>query len=413
MLSLTPHDLKAYSIIIGISEALGPMAIVASYRLYFHPLHSFPGPKLAVITSLHEFYYAVIKDETDKSKGPIVRITPDELHIRDSSFYNEIYAGGSHMRDKSSSFVRFFVDHNHHQLRLLNMRPLIQGKIDTLMQHFGKAQKEQSVINLSITFSALNHCSLKDIGHLSEIETMIQVFGLFGYFFRLIPFYMPRIRCIPSKVMEKILLPSARVIKQTETTSWILSVTMFYLLNNKESPFRLYEELRYVMPQLNYVSNLPELETLPLLRAVIQEGLWLSFGVLTRLPRVAPIKALNSKGHIIPPGISTPVSQSICFVHMDPQHFLDPHTFNPERWLGTAEERKALESVLVPFPRGNRQCLGIKHVCSPHFFFLGLDLRTFSGDTNHAISRLGYFRPNFYGIPKINTVANYYELEVG
>lgn len=38
-------------------------------------------------------------------------------------------------------------------------------------------------------------------------------------------------------------------------------------------------------------------------RAVIQEGLRLSFGVLTRFPRVAPFEALNYKGHIIPPGV--------------------------------------------------------------------------------------------------------------
>ncbi|KAB8278472.1 hypothetical protein BDV30DRAFT_203880 [Aspergillus minisclerotigenes] len=50
------------------------------------------------------------------------------------------------------------------------------------MQHSGKAQKEQSVINLSIAFSGLSgdiisnyayskdHCSLKDIGQLNEIK---------------------------------------------------------------------------------------------------------------------------------------------------------------------------------------------------------------------------------------------------
>ena len=86
---------------------------VAVYRLYLSPLAKFPGPKLAALTLWYEFYYDVVKRgkytwkiaemhkqyggypiyaaqpetmELTLVPGPIVRISPFELHINDPKY---------------------------------------------------------------------------------------------------------------------------------------------------------------------------------------------------------------------------------------------------------------------------------------------------------------------------------------
>ncbi|KAK2589501.1 hypothetical protein QQS21_012822 [Conoideocrella luteorostrata] len=80
------------------------------YRLTLHPLAKFPGPRIAAATKWYEFFFDVCKGEggqyaweiqrMHEKYGPIIRINPDEIHIKDSSYFHTIYAPSPARRDK-------------------------------------------------------------------------------------------------------------------------------------------------------------------------------------------------------------------------------------------------------------------------------------------------------------------------
>ncbi|KIW90646.1 uncharacterized protein Z519_08429 [Cladophialophora bantiana CBS 173.52] len=153
------------------------------YRLYFHPLAKFPGPKYAAISHWHEVYYDVILQgqftfqvqEMHKQYGPIVRVVPDELHIQDSDFYETLYTKAGRV-DKYEWMAGRFGDHNSafatasdelHRIRrgalnplfsrqrILDLQDVIQGKIDILVDRVREFQAEEKVMPINRAFSAL------------------------------------------------------------------------------------------------------------------------------------------------------------------------------------------------------------------------------------------------------------------
>lgn len=99
-------------------------------------------------------------------------------------------------------------------------------------------------------------------------------------------------------------------------------------------------------------------ERLPYLTAVIQEGLRLHPGALTRMTRVAPDRAMVYKDRkagrevVIPAG--TPVSMTAATVQNNASVFPDPDKFEPERWV----ENPRLDKYMLAFSKGTRICLG-------------------------------------------------------
>ena len=67
------------------------------YRITFHPLASYPGPKIAALTRLWYSYHLVngtLVEEVRRlhdSYGTVIRIAPDELAVTSSSGWKDIY----------------------------------------------------------------------------------------------------------------------------------------------------------------------------------------------------------------------------------------------------------------------------------------------------------------------------------
>ncbi|KAK3321170.1 cytochrome P450 [Cercophora scortea] len=154
----------------------------AVYRLYFSPIASFPGPKLAALTFWYEFYYDVIQRgqmtfrirDMHKQYGPIVRISPAEIHVETPSFADELYST-SRRRDKWERFTRCFgipdsvfttVDHDVHRMRraalnpffstasVRRLQPVIEERLDRLLERFAEFQETGETMAVNMAYAA-------------------------------------------------------------------------------------------------------------------------------------------------------------------------------------------------------------------------------------------------------------------
>ncbi|KAF2217551.1 hypothetical protein CERZMDRAFT_108251 [Cercospora zeae-maydis SCOH1-5] len=108
-------------LIVGACTFVAYRIWIVVYNLYLSPLAQFPGPKFAAVSYLPEFYYNLIAGEGGQfpfivrewhdKYGPIIRINPHELHVRDSSWFDTLY-NNSRPAWKIQGFgVRFQTQH--------------------------------------------------------------------------------------------------------------------------------------------------------------------------------------------------------------------------------------------------------------------------------------------------------------
>jgi hypothetical protein len=88
--------------------------VVAVQRLWFSPIAHLPGPKLAALTQCYEFYYDIVLGgqytfkiiELHRKYGPVIRISPWEVHVGEHDFHSELYGGPTRPRHRWSFWAK-------------------------------------------------------------------------------------------------------------------------------------------------------------------------------------------------------------------------------------------------------------------------------------------------------------------
>ncbi|CEL07565.1 Putative Cytochrome P450 [Aspergillus calidoustus] len=448
-------------------------AAEAIRRLYFHPLAHIPGPRLAALTWWYEFYYDAIQpgqyifkiQELHKQYGPIIRVTPDEIHINDVGFLDIIYAPSMARRDKYAYQLRSLrvpggvgttADYSLHKVRrealtqffskknILYLEGLIADKVGQLKQIIATHATNKTPINFSDVFFAFSNDVVTNFlfAHQTDIlldeqkaatlrhnskELMMGInlnkhFPQVPDFLESLPMSISRpimppglidmlslfervrnevlaimrakesgissnkpvgptgkesvydsvLDCQSLPPSEKTLLRLEQegallVLAGTESPAQTLNIIFYHLLANPTLLEKLRDELHTVPASASWT----QLEQLPYLSAVIEEGNRLSFGVTARTARIAhepliytpsshvPLTcppSTRTRSYTIPAG--TPVSITTLAAHTAESVFPKPYVFDPDRWLGDAgKERRKFQ---MAFGKGGRRCLGIE-----------------------------------------------------
>ncbi|OJJ51796.1 hypothetical protein ASPZODRAFT_149003 [Penicilliopsis zonata CBS 506.65] len=477
---------------------LGYSLAQAIYRLYFHPLHVFPGPKIAAVTSLYQFFHDGIRggrylwevEKMHEKYGPIVRINPHELHIKDPQYFDTIYRSPKQEKDVSAAAVFMSpnsmigtVSHTQHRTRraVLNnffskqavakLEPRVWLFVEKLLHWLEEAEKcttAADTIRLHDLYANLTtdviteytygqSMDCLDENGVNSILEASDGFSSLVHIIWFLPVLSTILRGIPLSVMENLQPRAAKffglqrmirersqaILNKTDhraedktartvfealtassvpaeekslsrledesvvvllagmgTTARVLSTGSLHLANNKALALKLRQELMQVMPDPTSKPSWSQLEQVPYLTAVINESLRLSHTVVFRLTRLSPVDPLVYGDYVIPPG--TPVSQSQYFVHMDPDIFPDPHTFDPERWLRPSTQGDVpLTRFLVPFNKGNRNCLGMNLAYAELYITFAAVFRRFDLDlVNTSLEDLRFTRDLGGGAPE-------------
>ncbi|KAH8808674.1 toxin biosynthesis cytochrome P450 monooxygenase [Xylogone sp. PMI_703] len=148
---------------------------------------------------------------------------------------------------------------------------------------------------------------------------------------------------------------NAIIIAGSETTATLLSGTTYYLLKNPETMKKLVDEIRGSFSSEKQIT-LTTAGNLKYLLAVLEEGMRMYPPVPVGLPRKIPAGGAVINNRWVPPKTLVSVNQYATY-HTS-KNFVEPNSFNPERFLDDPRFASDNKDSLQPFSVGPRNCIG-------------------------------------------------------
>ncbi|KAF5870207.1 putative cytochrome p450 protein [Botrytis fragariae] len=158
--------------------------IGAVYRLYFYPLRHISGPKIAALTWWYEFYSNVTKPgqyvfhikklheeygliiANSIVLGPIIRITPDEIHLQVPGSFGATVSFDVHKK-RREALVPFFSKRN-----VLYLESMITSKVQQLCDVISSHAVDKLPLNLSDVLFAFSNDMAENFLFAHEVNNL-------------------------------------------------------------------------------------------------------------------------------------------------------------------------------------------------------------------------------------------------
>ncbi|MCJ1251964.1 hypothetical protein MMC30_009202 [Trapelia coarctata] len=175
---------------------------------------------------------------------------------------------------------------------------------------------------------------------------------------------------------------SALIVAGSDTSSTVLTATLFYLLHNPRTLTTLTTEIRSTFPTLEAIRSGPTLHSCAYLRACLDEAMRFSPPIGGIMPREVLAGGAVIDGEFFPEGVDVGVPHYA--LHHHETYYPDSFIYRPERWIvggekgltekvvvgkevaeregnegyGTEETVKLAQSAFCAFSIGPRGCVG-------------------------------------------------------